>query len=323
MQPEVYNQSVFLTTKAAYLYYIKNLPQNQIASILKVSVPTVSRLINKARADKIIEFVIKDPYLKCIDLEQKLKEKYGLLDVIIAPDPAIDVSEDIDSEKKLIALEGARYLQRIIKEEDVLGITFGRTMYHLIHYLNPCQKINTQFVTLHGSINNVHQDFDVIPLVRRIAMAFGGKNYTLITEGIVSNKELANSIKQEKNIKKVIDMYKNVSIAISGIGSFYPTVNSLLTKSKYLSEEQIAMLKKEDVVADVFLRFINKHGKECNTELRDRTIGIKYEEFKNINKRIVLASGLYKKDSLKIVLKAGLYNILITNYSLGKELIEN
>lgn len=160
-----YNQSTSIILKAAYLYYMKSLSQNEIADKLQVSITTVSRLIKKAKDEKIIEFVIKDPYIECIHLEEELKETFGLKDVIIAPDPTSNPIENaefkIENRKKLVALEGARYLQRIIKKDDVLGISWGSTMYYLINYLNPCQKVDAKFVTLHGSISCCENELDV------------------------------------------------------------------------------------------------------------------------------------------------------------------
>ncbi|MDD2212611.1 MAG: sugar-binding domain-containing protein, partial [Clostridia bacterium] len=178
MEAEVYNQSTFLILKAAYLYYLEDKSQNKIADLLNVSVPTVSRLIKKAKEEKIVEFVIRDPYLECIELEEKLKTKYNLRDVIVAPVTNINANENLNIDgsintKKLVALEGARYIQRIITEKDVLGVTWGKTMYHLIHYLNPCQKVNAAFVTMHGSISCCKNELDVRSLVSRMAMTFG------------------------------------------------------------------------------------------------------------------------------------------------------
>ena len=52
MAIDKYHQSVSLVLKVAYLYYIENKPQNEISSMLGISVTTVSRLLNKAREDK-------------------------------------------------------------------------------------------------------------------------------------------------------------------------------------------------------------------------------------------------------------------------------
>ena len=284
MLSEVYNQSTFLILKAAYLYYIKGVSQNEIADKLQISITTVSRLIKKAKDEKIIEFVIKDPYIECINLEEKLKETFGLKDVIIAPNPGVSPTENakfkLENRKKLVALEGARYLQRIIKEEDVLGVSWGSTMYHLINCLNPCQKVDAAFVTLHGSISCIEDELDVRTLVNRMAKAFSGKNYHILAEGLMSSKLIADSVKKEKSIERVFDMFDKVNISICGIGSFYPNLDSKLSKKEYVTEGELENLKKNNVFGDIALRFFDKNGKECETDLKERTVSIDFQKFK-------------------------------------------
>ena len=214
MTVDMYNQSAFLVIKIAYMYYIENYSQNEIAKALQISVTTVSRMLKKAKQERIVEFVIRDPYVECISLEKELKETFGLKDVIIAPGLAVEAEDgnylgDEESAKKLVALEGARYLQRIIKKNDVLGITWGSTIYRLINYLNPAQKVDATFVTLHGSIACCRNELDVRTLVLRMAKAFSGMHYYLLTEALMSSKKAADIIKQEKNNKKVFQMFDN------------------------------------------------------------------------------------------------------------------
>lgn len=326
MLPEVYNQSTCIILKAAYLYYIKGLSQNKIADRLQISITTVSRLIKRAKDEKIIEFVIKDPYIECIHLEEKLKETFGLKDVIIAPDPEESSVENtkfkLENRKKLVALEGARYLQRIIKEEDILGISWGSTMYYLINYLNPCQKVDATFVTLHGSISCCESELDVRTLVLRMSKAFSGKNYHILAEGLMSNKIIADSLKKEKSIAKVFNMFDKVNISVSGIGSFYPDLDSKLSKKEYLSEGELERLKNKNVVGDIALRFFDENGEECITDLKDRTISIDFEKFKNIESKIVLVSDESKAYTVLSALKGNLIDVLITDYSFGNSIMK-
>lgn len=324
----MYNQSTFLTLKAAYLYYQKEYSQNEIAEMLNISVPTVSRLIKKALREKIVEFVIRDPYLACIELEENLKEQFNLKDVIIAPVPEIVSSDDqsidyTDNIKKLVALEGARYIQRIITENDILGISWGRTMYHLIHYLNPCQKVNAAFVTMHGSVSHTESEQDVRTLVSRMAMTFGGRNYSLLAEGLMSNADLANSIQTEKNVNKVFEIYDKLTISLSGIGSFYPKVESALSKSEYLSAAELENLKNKNVAGDIVLRFFDLEGKECETDLKDRTLAIDLETFRRIKTKITVAAGVSKTHTILAALKGGLIDVLIIDFMLGQSILSN
>lgn len=323
MESEIYNQSTFIILKAAYLYYIKDIPQNEIAEMLNISITTVSRLIKKAKEEKIVEFVIRDPYIDCIRLEQELQETFGLKDVIIAPTPRTveNNTSNCDNIKKLVALEGARYLQRIIKENDILGITWGSHMYYLINYLNPCQKVDASFVTLHGSIACCDNELDVRTLVSRMAKAFSGKKYYLLTEGLMSNKNIANSIKKEKNIQNVFKMFDNIDISINGIGSYYPTLSSVLAKKEYLNQPEVEDLQSKNVVGDVALRFFDMNGNECKTDLIDRTISIDFDKFKKIKTKITISSGKGKAFSVWSALKGNLIDVLITDYELGNSIL--
>lgn len=328
MPVDMYNQSVFLVLKAAYLYYIDSKSQNEIADQLKISVTTVSRLLKKAKEEKIVEFVIRDPYVECIHLEEQLKEKFGLKDIVIAPgifcegDVALDSLEEEENVKKLVALEGARYLQRIIKEKDVLGITWGSTVYHLINYLNPAQKVNATFVTLHGSIACCENELDVRPLVSRMARAFSGKNYPLFTEALMSSKEVADIIKREKNIQNVYQKFDEITISVSGIGSFYPDMKSVLGKKEFMTEEDLQNLREKNVVGDIALRFFDKNGDICQTDLIDRMISIDFEQYKKIPTKITIASGKWKAYTVLSALKGNLIDVLIIDYELGREILK-
>ena len=109
MRTDKFDQSTFLVLKAAYLYYISQKSQSQIAKELGISITTVSRLLKKAKEERIIEFVIRDPLVQCIEMEQKLEQVLGIKEVVIAPalrlEDGMNMDIDPDNVKKLVALE--------------------------------------------------------------------------------------------------------------------------------------------------------------------------------------------------------------------------
>lgn len=326
MKTDKYDQSTFLVLKAAYLYYILEEPQSQIGEELGISVTTVSRLLKKAKEEKIIEFVIRDPLVECIKLEQELVRALNISEVIIAP--AVHLQDDgnaydePENVKKLVALEAARYLQRIIKDDDIVGFTWGSTIYQMINYLNPAQKVEAEFVSLHGSLANSVPEWDVRTLVDRIAKAFAGKKYTLLTHALMSSKETVNLLLKEKNIEEVYQMFDRVNIAINGVGVFYPKTTTVLAKPDYLAPEDLEELRREEVVGDIALRFFNRKGEECCTSLKDRTISIEFEKFKRIPHKITLASGAEKAFAVYSAAKGGLVDTLIIDSNLGAKILD-
>lgn len=319
MKGEVYNQSTCVALKAASLYYMQNKSQKEVARILNISEPTVSRLLKRAKKEKIVSFVIEELYAECLELESKLKSRYGLAEAIVVP-PADDPT-DAEIKKQAVALEGARYVQRIISPKDVLGIAWGGTMYHLIQYLNPCQKIEASFVTLHGSLSCCDYDLDVRTLVSRMAMAFGGKRYSLIEGGLADDKQAIEEIHKKEDVRQIFSLFDRITISVSGIGSLYPHADSPLSRLQYLKMEEFAELKEKGVYGDLMLRFYDRNGQECESSLKDRTLAIDMDVYKQIPCKIIVVSGTQKSYTLYAVLKGGLADVLIVDYQLAKEIL--
>ena len=218
-------------------------------------------------------------------------------------------------------MEGARYLQRVIKDGDILGFTWGGTMYHLIQYLNPCRKVNASFVTMHGNIEKCNKKFEVEALVRRAAMAFGGKNISIRDSGLCASKEELEMRMNSPEMKNIGKLLKNITIAVSGVGSLYPVFDSPLATTNYLDEKGKILLKEKAAYGDVILRFIDKNGEECDTPYKDRTLSISLEDYRRIPCKILVASGVQKADTMKAALKGKLADILVVDDKLADKII--
>ena len=116
-------------------------------------------------------------------------------------------------------------------------------------------------------------------------------------------------------------MFENINISINGTGSLYPELNSILSKPEFMSGEELRSLQEQSVVGDIALRFFDKEGKECQTELSDRIISIGFEQFKKIDTKITIASGVCKAHTILSALMGKLIDVLIIDYQLGMEIL--
>lgn len=214
----IYMQSTNLILKAADLYYNQGMRQQEISEQLEISVSTVSRLLKKAKEQEIVRFTIDQKYLECLTLEEALCRRYGLREVIVAPIPAESTELRLEEKKKIVALEGARYLQRVVSDHDVIGVAYGETVWYVYNYLNPCQRHDSQFVTLHGVLEHETNRLDGSWLVPRIAKAFGGKSYTINCKGLQSSREGVLRSLSEPDICRVFEQFPKITVSISGVG---------------------------------------------------------------------------------------------------------
>lgn len=321
MKSEVYSQSSWLAMKAASLYYIDGLSGKEIAGILNISPSTVSRLLTKSRTQGIVSFRVNDPYADCLHIAEVIRLRYGLREAIVVP---ADGSSDSAAARHAVALEGARFLQRIINDNDIFGIAWGRTMNYLIQVLNPCLKINNSFVTLHGSVAHCQFSYDVKNLVSRIAMAFGGKKFYFDSNALCDSPEQLHSILSQKQNLTVRELFSRITVSVSGCGSLYPEVDSPLLAEgyDYLTPEEWKELKEKGVYGDMLLRFFDENGQECDTSLRDRTLSIDFEEYKKIPTKVVVAADRKKAYTIRAILRGGLADVLIMDYDLARKLLE-
>lgn len=321
MKSEVYNQSTCLVSQIAYQYYIEEKKRSEIAEYFGLSPSTISRVLKRAKEEGIIQLKIAEPYLECNLMERFLEDEFGLKSVCIVPLQKPEEQMQEEYVKKQVALEGARYIQRIIRNDDVIGMAWGGTMYHLIQYLNPCRKVNANIITMHGSIARCSEKLEVKTLVDRAAMAFGGQNLSLEYPGIYENAQECQKVKQLPQCQEIFNLYKKIDISITGVGSMYPDCQSLLARTDYLTDEEITVLKEHNVCSDLMLRFIDENGEECDTLLKDRTLSIDLESYKKIPCKVVVASGSEKAFSIRSLLRGNLIDVLIIDYYLAKELI--
>ncbi|WP_072525473.1 sugar-binding transcriptional regulator [Clostridium sp. Marseille-P3244] len=321
LKSEVYSQSSWLAMKAASLYYIDGLSGKEIAGILNISPSTVSRLLTKSKTQGIISFRVNEPYAHCLRIAEEIRTRYGLRETIVVP---AEGSSDPASARHAVALEGARFLQRIIDDNDVFGIAWGRTINYLIQVLNPCLKINNSFVTLHGSVAHCQYSYDVKNLVSRIAMAFGGKKFYFTSNALCSSpRHLADVLSMKQN-RIVKELFSRITVSVSGCGSLYPDMDSpLLAKDyHYLTSEEWGELKRKGVYGDILLRFFDENGQECDTSLKDRTLSIDFDEYKKIPTKVIVAADKKKAYTMRAILRGGLADVLIVDYDLARELLE-
>ena len=77
----------YLKLKALYYLYEKGYTQTEIAKRLNISRVTLGRLLDEAKAEGMIKFEIVDirGTMKILQLEERLRQKFGLQDIKSIP----------------------------------------------------------------------------------------------------------------------------------------------------------------------------------------------------------------------------------------------
>ena len=95
-----------------------------------------------------------------------------------------------------------------------------------------------------------------------------------------------------------------------------------MMKTGYFNKTELEEFKQNNVVGDICLQFYNKSGENYNFEFNERVIGIELDDLKKIRTVIGAAAGAEKTDAVIGALNGKFLDVLVTNYSVAKE-IEN
>lgn len=303
-------------SKIARLYYVGNLTQQEIADNLNISRTKVSRCLDKAREEGIIEIKINSPQEDYSDLEYEIEKKYSLKECIIVP--TYDRREDI---LKDMAYALGGMFKRIIEDGDYVGIGWGTSLKAIADYLDPEIKIDIKVVPLIGGIGKVGTGIHTNLVARTLANKFGGVSYMINSPAVLDSSEAKEIMQNDSNTREIIKMSGRVRTAMVGMSDI--GLQSTLLKNGNFKVEEFDYLNSLGVAGDVNLIFIDENGRYIQNEINKRIITTPIEIIKKIENIIGVGFGDRKLKVILGALRGGIINILLTDETTAKNIINS
>jgi deoxyribonucleoside regulator len=300
--------------EAAKLYYQLDYSQSEIADRLGVSRPTVSRLLQQAKSEGIVQITISDPTEEIEILVQQLRDKFHLKHVEIAYMPFNDNSIG----KKYIGEAAANYLHKIVKDNDVIAVSWGTTLYQVASQLQKKTVKDVVVLQLNGGVSYSEVNTYASEIIQLFGNAFHVNPHFLYLPAIVDHILVKQAIQSDRHIRKVLDLGKSANIAVFTAG--VPTTDSTLLQTNYFTNEEIEIIKSK-AVGDICSRYFDEKGKICLENLNERTIGIELHELRGKEHAILVAGGETKVNAIYGALCGQYPNTLITDQFTAKSLL--
>ena len=303
-----------LLVQIAKLYYEEGCGQEKIASIMNLSRPYVSKLLNAAREEGIVRIQVIDPLNIETSLEKEFRQRFRLVKAIIIP------REEDGERLKHVGEAAARYLNDIIEDGSVIGTSWGGTIYECSKALIPRKDLNgVVSVQLCGGVSDVSQTVYASQIADHFSSVLGASSYMLPVPAVVDSREISEVLKNDGNIAKVFQRGTDADIALFTAGTFGQ--RSALYRAGYLKDADLDKLGKKGAVGDICSHVIDIEGKICDRELDARTMAVPLESIKAKKYRIGVAQGFSKVDSLCGALRGGIINVLVTNEETAERIL--
>lgn len=243
------------------------------------------------------------------DLEQELKEKLGLQNVIV-------VSGDSDHSSWVKKEMGRACVQQVkarLLEKNIIAVTGGTTLAAVAEMMTPNHMDKeTLFVPARGGLgeNVTNQANMICATMAEKAMA----NYRLLHVPDQVSQEVYDSIVEEPSIKDVLQLIKSSSMVIHAIGE----AKTMAVRRNTASLE-MRKIEEKNAVAEAFGYYFNQNGEVVH---KVRTIGLQLDDLKNIGCVIAVSGGTSKAQAIEAYFKQTNNAILITDEGAAKQLLK-
>lgn len=298
--------------RAGWLYYVAGHTQDEIAAKLGISRQSAQRLVSQAVSEKLIKVRLDHPIAHCMELSQKLKDKFGLKKCRIVPD-GLNPEHSIQG----IPQACASSLEKVLKTEQPKIITLGtgRVLRACIEQLTLMDSPQHKIVSLVGNIapDGSASSYDVI---MRIADKVNAPHYPMPLPVIASSVEERECLQQQKPIKSILQLASQTDVTYVGIGQM--TNKAPLFQDGFITKEEMKTIVAAGAVGEIVGWMYDKDGKIIDTSVNARVASAPI--MPNSEKIVFgIAAGKQKINAIFGAIQGHLINSLITNeYTAGK-----
>ena len=303
-----------LLADIATWYYKEKKTQSQIARAFGYSRSAISRLLNEAQQEGIIEITINYPLLRDPVLERRLKEKYQLKAAFVINSGQADYAHTL----QMVGRLGARYLEQNLRDGMVVGVGWGTSLYDLVNSLPeiPLSKVRVvQVIGASGSKGDAR--IDGPDLAAFLASKLNASHQFLHSPLFLDSEEACASLKSQKQIRDTLDLANRSDLVLLGIGTIEvdPKFSSIF-RSGFLKETEVLQIKKKGGIGNFCGVIIDEEGSIMDIDFNHRVMAVDLNALKNNGRKMVgVAAGSGKSRAIKAVLTGGWLDVLITDQS--------
>lgn len=298
-----------LMSEAATLYYEKNHTQQEIADMMGLSRQTVSRLLNDAIKESIVEIKVHNPKKDCAELEKRLCEQFRLENCIVC-----GVASRHDSVRSLMTVkEAVDYILPMIRGGGLnIALSWGRTIEQFINALPEISTSGNKVFPLFGATDHEKSCFSSNELARGMADKIGANVKYAWFPYLADSNEDCRILKKLSYYKNMQQLWNTADLAIVGIGN--AEILEIFGNTFGYSERHT------QVLGDIATHFFTEAGDFI--DLYHNSLCADIEDLKNAKQTIAIAWGDDKARAIAGALRTGLLDTLITDEYTARKILD-
>lgn len=304
-----------LMARAAWLAYVGDLTQDQVAKHLRLTRLRVNKMLAQARAKGIVQIRINSRIAALAELEDRLCKAYGLKRASVVPTPP-----EPDLVARAVAASAGAVLTEHIADGVSIGVGWGRTLQLSLNSVTVRPVKRMSVVSLLGGLTR-GSAVNIYDLSSRLAAMFGAECFYIAAPIFTDTEATRDLLLGQSMLQDAFKHAREVDVAFLSVGALHE--QSTMARIGVLGPEAMASLAASGAVGDICGYWIGADGRLVDHALNRRVIGLAPEALRNIRTVILASGGLDKATALRAVLRLGVVEILVTDEQTAQAILSD
>lgn len=302
--PAAEENSDHIRARVAWYYFAAGMTQQDIAGCLGITRLRVNKIVGQLRTDGSVSIDIRLPLVSCVELEEKLKARYGLKDVRVIP-----TARDSAVTQRLIGEAAGEMLDQLMVDGMGLGVGWGRTLSAVLKRMTPRRFSRSWVATLMGGLTR-GSGTNTFEVSTAFARVLGSECFYLAAPIYLPTAESRAVLTSHHGISETLKQVRRADIALVSCGDM--SSRSLLVGTQTVTENLDGLLK-AGAIGDILGVFLDESGRPVDHPLNERVMAISPLELKAIPDSILASGGAHKAPIVRAILSAGYVKRIVTD----------
>jgi DNA-binding transcriptional regulator LsrR (DeoR family) len=303
-----------LRIRAAWMYFIEQMTQNEIAEVLGVGRVTIVRMLADARARNEVKIAIESELSELVKLERALEKTFGIQQAFVAP-----LSTPEADPIPAIAAKTGAYLSEAMKSGMRVGVGWGRTLFSTLSFITPKSLSDFKVISLLGGVG-VARQINPAEFAWRFAQTFQGEGYLIPAPAVVDSVETKIALIERCGLQDIFRMTDDLDAVLLSIGG----IRSATTfyRGGYLKEAQREELIARGSVGDLLFHPFDINGGIVDHPINGVVMSVDVERLRRAPLRILTSGGSEKIEALLGAMNLIAPTVLITDEESARRVLE-
>ncbi|WP_234197914.1 MULTISPECIES: sugar-binding transcriptional regulator [Pseudacidovorax] len=300
--------------RAAWMYYIEDMTQNDIAQRLGLGRVTVVRLLNDALERHEVKFTIESGVPECVNLERALERRFGLAEAVVAPLS----SPEADAALAVSAATG-QYMSELVRPGMKLGLGWGRTLLESLRYIRTTPVPDLSVVSMLGGITKIKR-YNPSEFAWRFSSLFQAECLQMNAPALVDSPASRRMLIEGCGLGEVFDKARELDAVLLSVGDLAPTATAF--RDGYLSDEVRRSMLRLGAVGESLFHFYDARGQLIDHPIHECVMAIPPDTIRQVPQRIVASGGVGKARALHATMRLFKPTVLITDEHAAARMLE-